>query len=141
MLRIPSGLCCDIILSSAFVILLHSSAAADDYGHLISRSPLAILYPGSVDDVVTMMHFARRFRLRIVGRGNGHTAFGQAQVEGGLVIDLGSLRQIHAVTADRTVVDAGVVRPDRAGHHPADSGLRTRPNAPLVLPRRTDDAG
>jgi cytokinin dehydrogenase len=85
------------------------SAAADDYGHLISRTPLAILHPGSVDDVVTMMHFARRFQLRIVGRGNGHTAFGQAQVEGGLVIDLGSLHQIHAVTADRAVVDAGVV--------------------------------
>jgi FAD/FMN-containing dehydrogenase len=41
-------------------------------------------------------------------RGQGHTTFGQAQVEGGLVIDMSSLNQIHTVTDKCAVVDAGV---------------------------------
>ena len=82
---------------------------ADDFGHLIHRTPLAILQPGSVDDVVRMVHFARQHGLPIAGRGNGHTAFGQAQADAGVVIDISNLNRIHAITPGYAVVDAGVV--------------------------------
>src|SRR5215213_2330586 len=36
------------------------AAAADDFGHLIHRQPLAVLKPGSVSDVVKLISFARR---------------------------------------------------------------------------------
>ncbi|SOD95238.1 FAD-binding protein [Spirosoma fluviale] len=83
--------------------------AASDFGHLIHRVPLAILRPASVDDVINMVRFANQFNIRIAGRGNGHTAFGQAQAEAGLIIDMRSLCLIHLIEADQVLVDAGVL--------------------------------
>src|SRR5215217_958516 len=36
------------------------TAAADDFGHLVHRQPLAVLKPGSVNDVEKLVTFARR---------------------------------------------------------------------------------
>ncbi|QJW89472.1 FAD-binding protein [Spirosoma taeanense] len=85
------------------------AAVADDYGHLIHRTPTAVLRPASVDDVTRMVQFARQHGIRIVSRGNGHTTYGQSQVEAGVVIDLRSLNQIHAITSDQAVVGGGVI--------------------------------
>lgn len=82
---------------------------ADDFGHLLHRTPLAVLRPGSVEDVVKIVGFARQHSIQIAGRGNGHTTFGQAQAAAGIVVDVSSLRQIHHITAEHAVVDAGVV--------------------------------
>jgi cytokinin dehydrogenase len=85
------------------------AAAADDFGHIIHRTPVAVLRPGSVEDVVKMVRFAREHNIRVAGRGKGHTAFGQSQAGAGVVIDMSTLNQIHSVEQDRAVVDAGVV--------------------------------
>jgi cytokinin dehydrogenase len=85
------------------------AAVADDFGHLIHRTPVAVLRPGSVEDVVKVVRFAREHDIRIAGRGKGHTAFGQSQAEAGVVIDMTTLNQIHSVGPDAAVVDAGVV--------------------------------
>jgi FAD/FMN-containing dehydrogenase len=80
---------------------------AQDYGQIIHEMPRAVLMPESVEDIARMIVFARRTGLRIAVRGNGHQPFGQAQVAGGLVIDLRSLHRIHSVSAGRAEVDAG----------------------------------
>ena len=80
---------------------------ANDYGRIVHEQPLAVLRPGSVRDVSAMVDFARRFGLKIVARGQGHQPFGQAQVSGGIVIDMRSLQQVHTFTADSVEVDAG----------------------------------
>jgi cytokinin dehydrogenase len=85
------------------------AAAADDFGHMIHRTPVAVLRPGSVEDVVKMVRFARRHGIKIASRGKGHTAFGQSQADAGVVVDMSALNQIHSIDADRAVVDAGVV--------------------------------
>ncbi len=85
------------------------AALADDYGHIIRWTPTAVLRPGSADDVVRMVRFAREHSLCLTSRGNGHTAFGQSQANKGVVIDLSSLNQIQAIAPDHTVVDAGVI--------------------------------
>jgi FAD/FMN-containing dehydrogenase len=54
-----------------------------------------------------MIDFARRFGLKIAARGAGHQPFGQAQVCGGIVIDMRSLQQAPTFTADSVEVDAG----------------------------------
>ncbi|GAB3434342.1 FAD-binding protein [Actinophytocola sediminis] len=82
--------------------------AADDYGHLVHRRPVAVLRPGSVRDVVAIVRHANRTGLRVAMRGQGHSTFGQAQADGGVVIDSRTLATIHAVEPDRAVVDAGV---------------------------------
>jgi cytokinin dehydrogenase len=80
---------------------------AQDYGQIVHEQPSAVLRPGSVEDISRMVAFARRFGLGIAARGQGHQPFGQAQVNGGVVIDMRSLRAVHAVSADRLDVDAG----------------------------------
>ena len=66
----------------------------DDYGHLVHRTPQAALLPGSVADVAAMIAFCGPLGIPVAPRGQGHQAYGQAQVEGGLVIDLGPLDAI-----------------------------------------------
>jgi FAD/FMN-containing dehydrogenase len=82
--------------------------AADDYGHIVHRQPLAVLRPGSAADVATVIGFARRHRLKVAMRGQGHACFGQAQVQAGLVIDSRTLNRVHDIRADRAVVDPGI---------------------------------
>lgn len=82
--------------------------AATDYGHLAHHRPRAVLRPGSVDDVVAVVRFANEHRLTVAVRGQGHSTFGQAQADGGVVIDSRTLATIHEIAPDRAVVDAGV---------------------------------
>lgn len=81
--------------------------AAGDFGRIVHRRPLAVLEPGAVDDVVAIVELARRHRLRVAPRGQGHTTFAQAQVEGGIVVDMTSLNRIRSVDADSVFVDGG----------------------------------
>ena len=45
------------------------AAAADDFGHMVHRQPSAVLKPGSVNDVVEMVRFARRNGIKVAGTG------------------------------------------------------------------------
>ncbi len=83
------------------------AAAADDYGHLVSRTPLAVLRPGSVRDIVKIVRYANRHRLAVAMRGQGHATNGQAQVRAGVVIDSTTLGRVLEIRPDRAVVEAG----------------------------------
>lgn len=47
--------------------------AGDDFGHIVRRYPQAVLKPGSIDDIVTIIKFARTFNLKVTARGQGHS--------------------------------------------------------------------
>jgi FAD/FMN-containing dehydrogenase len=81
-----------------------TAVVADDFGHIVHRRPLAVLEPGSVEDIVRLIRFARRLRIGVVARGQGHSAYGQAQVDAGVVIDMRALASVHDV--DRSFADA-----------------------------------
>ena len=87
------------------------SGAADDFGHLVRHRPLAVLEPASVNDVAAMVRYCREHRLPVAARGQGHATGGQAQVAGGLVIDMGTLRGID-VRDGHAVVQAGALWSD-----------------------------
>ena len=80
---------------------------AQDYGQIVHELPRAVLRPGSVDDVVEMVRFARSRGLPIAARGQGHQPFGQAQVQDGIVIDMRALGAVHGATSARLDLDAG----------------------------------
>jgi FAD/FMN-containing dehydrogenase len=88
--------------------------AADDFGHIVHHTPVAVLRPGSVRDIVLIVRYANQHGIRVAMRGQGHTTFGQAQVDGGVVIDSRTLATIHRISGDRAVVDAGVLWLDLA---------------------------
>lgn len=80
--------------------------AADDFGHLVHHRPGAVLQPGSINDIAIMLRFCDRHRIAAAARGQGHATFGQAQVSGGLVIDMSTLDGIE-VSAGQVTVEAG----------------------------------
>ncbi len=82
------------------------AAAADDFGHFVHRTPRAVLRPRSIGDVVEMVRYAKKHRIKIAMRGQGHSTHGQAQVEAGIVIDSSTLAGIQ-VNANDAVVGPG----------------------------------
>lgn len=70
------------------------SAAADDFGHIVHRTPWAVLVPGDADDVAVMLRFCTAHRIPAAPRGQGHATYGQAQAAGGLVIETEPLNAI-----------------------------------------------
>jgi cytokinin dehydrogenase len=85
--------------------------AADDFGHIISSAPVAVLIPGSIHDVRKLIQFANKNGVKVGGMsmiGNTHSTYGQSQVAGGVVIDMSALCEIHQISATEAYVDAGV---------------------------------
>lgn len=82
--------------------------AADDYGHIVHRMPVAVLRPGSARDIQKLVRFANQHGLKVAMRGQGHSTFGQAQAGGGVVIDSSTLSTIHSVKPGQAVADSGV---------------------------------
>jgi cytokinin dehydrogenase len=37
-------------------------AAADDFGHIVHRQPIAVLKPGSIEDIIRIIQFARTYQ-------------------------------------------------------------------------------
>ncbi len=85
------------------------TAASQDFGNIIHHQPIAVLKPGSIEDIVKVIKFARIHKLKVAPRGQGHSTYGQSQVEAGIVIDLSTLNQIGFIHTNRVVVDAGVL--------------------------------
>src|SRR5690349_19863520 len=83
------------------------AAAADDFGHLVHRQPLAVLKPGSVNDVVELVRFAKRNDIKVAARGQGHSTQGQSQVEAGVVVDMSTLATVHEINPTNALVDGG----------------------------------
>lgn len=84
------------------------NAAADDYGHIVHRKPMAVLKPKNSEDVAKMVKFAHQNGIKVAARGQGHSTQGQSQVDAGVVIDLTSMANIHEIEHDEIVVDAGI---------------------------------
>lgn len=108
------------------------SEAAEDFGHLLHHRPAAVLQAGSVDDVVRIVRHADRAGLPLVARGAGHTTYGQAQIEAGVVVDLRGLDRLHELTDRTATVDAGMTWRGVV-EHTAAAGL-----TPPVLPDYLD---
>ncbi len=81
----------------------------DDFGHIISQKAFAVLLPGSTDDLVKLIRFARKHNIKIAPRGQGHSTFGQSQVDAGVVIDLSTKNRVREINSSEVLVDAGAV--------------------------------
>ncbi|MFO0757889.1 MAG: FAD-binding protein [Byssovorax sp.] len=82
-------------------------AASRDFGRGAAPLPLAVAQPATVDDVVSLVRFARAEGLPLAARGQAHTTAGQALAPGGVLLDMRSLCAVHTVDQESTLVDAG----------------------------------
>ena len=108
------------------------AAVAHDFGHIIQQTPLAVLQPGSRQDIAKIIHYANQIGVTLAMRGQGHSPYGQAQVNAGIIIDSRSFNTIHHLSSTEVVVDAGVTLFDL---------LRATCDRGLTLPVLTDYLG
>ena len=81
--------------------------ASTDFGRLIHRLPRTVAEPMSGAEVASLLRRAKSESLKVAARGQGHSIYGRALCEDGIVIDMGRLRAIRDVRPDRVVVEAG----------------------------------
>ena len=83
------------------------TAASGDFGRFVNRRPVAVLEPGSVQDIARVVRFANKHDLRIAVRGHGHSIYGQTLVKGGIVIQMSTLSKARNLPGARVLADAG----------------------------------
>jgi cytokinin dehydrogenase len=83
------------------------AAAAEDFGHIVHQTPDGVLFPASDQDVATIIRWAGDLRRKIAPQGQRHSVYGRAQAQGGIVIDMTRLRDVHQVESGKVVVDTG----------------------------------
>ncbi len=83
------------------------SAAASDFGRLVSKQPRAVFRPASAGDIASLMRWAAGSEVKVAARGQGHSIYGRAMAEDGVVIDMTAMNSVHGVQDHRVTVDAG----------------------------------
>ncbi|RJQ76363.1 FAD-binding protein [Pseudonocardiaceae bacterium YIM PH 21723] len=78
----------------------------DDFGHIVRRRPLAVVRPHLTTQVSELVRFADNNDVTLVSRGQGHSTFGQAQSDGGILLDTGGMDEIHLLGA-QVIAGAG----------------------------------
>jgi FAD/FMN-containing dehydrogenase len=73
------------------------TAASQDFGEIIHRQPIAVLKPRTAEDIVKVVELANRRGIKVAMRGRGHSMFGQAQAEGGVVVDSSTLSSVRLI--------------------------------------------
>ena len=80
---------------------------------MIDVRPRAVIRAGAVGDIDLVLHTARRTGLPLAVRGGGHNIAGHGTVDGGLVLDLGQLRNVEIDVEHRLVtVEPGATLAD-----------------------------
>ncbi|HXT21358.1 MAG TPA: FAD-binding oxidoreductase [Thermoanaerobaculia bacterium] len=98
-------------------LLLLGDAAYDEartvWNAMIDRRPAAIARPAGVDDVRACVRFAGERGLTLAVKGGGHNIAGLAMPEGGLVLDMSSLRGVEVDVGRRLArIQAGALLAD-----------------------------
>jgi FAD/FMN-containing dehydrogenase len=73
------------------------------YNGMIDKRPLLIVRCADAGDVMAAVNFGRDNKLPVAIRGGGHNGPGFASVDGGLVIDMSTMRGVRADPKARTV--------------------------------------
>jgi FAD/FMN-containing dehydrogenase len=82
-------------------------AARRCFNALVDRRPGVIVRCAEPADVATAFGFARAHDLEVAVRGGGHNPAGHCVLDGGLVIDLSSLRRVEVNTQSRVARAGG----------------------------------
>src|SRR5260370_6358633 len=85
----------------------HREQMAMDFGANFHRLPAAVLQPRSAADLMKIVRFANTHRMQIAMRGQGHSQYGQTLVEGGIVVDSGTLNTVKFSGAGTVDAHAG----------------------------------
>ncbi|MBA2280926.1 MAG: FAD-binding oxidoreductase [Acidimicrobiia bacterium] len=103
----------DLARSFAGEFLRPPDATYDDvrrvHNGLIDKRPAVIARATSTDDVAVALALARRLGLELSVRGGGHNVAGRAVTDGGVMVDLSTMKRIDVDSQRRTVTAEGGV--------------------------------
>ena len=97
------------------------AAAAHDFGRLIHGQPRGVLKPASSADIASLMRWAKGQGVKVAARGQGHSTYGRALVEDGIVVDMSAMNSIRDIKPGSR---RGRRRSDVAGFARRDIGAR-----------------
>lgn len=85
------------------------AGASVDFGGVIRKRPQAVIWPVQVDDVVTVIRYARELGGVVSIRGAGHSQGGQSLNQAGIVLDTRGLAGIETLNTSEgwVIVGAG----------------------------------
>ncbi|MER6738727.1 FAD-binding protein [Streptomyces puniciscabiei] len=83
--------------------------AGQDFGHIVSAPPLAVLRPRSAAEIQELLAFAGPRGIPVSVRGGGHSMYGQGQAGGGIVLDLRAMNRVGPVADGQVTVQAGAL--------------------------------
>lgn len=106
-------------------------AMAADWGRSVHRLPRGVLLPKSVEDVRRIVRFASDEGLKVAMRGHGCSTYGQAQTDGGVVIDTADMNQLTWASPTEIDCQPGVTWFDAL--HAAQAKGLTPPVTPDAL--------
>jgi cytokinin dehydrogenase len=89
-------------------------AARGDFGRSVYRLPLAVVKPRTIEDVARVVAYASHNGIKVAMRGQAHSLYGQALVDGGIVIDSASLKDVVRTSEDTIDAQAGALWGDVA---------------------------
>jgi FAD/FMN-containing dehydrogenase len=90
---------------------------------LVDKRPALIARCRNADDVTKAIRLARDIGLEVAVRGGGHNVAGRATIDGGVVIDLAPMKDIHVDPERRTVRAQGGVTWGGLNRHTQRHGL------------------
>src|SRR5713101_4955341 len=79
------------------------------YNGLVDKRPALIAQCRGLADIIDAVHLARRLNLEVAVRGGGHNGAGRATIDGGLMIDLSTMKGIHVDPKSQTARAEGGV--------------------------------
>src|SRR6266542_4252011 len=122
-------------------VIAEADAAYDEsrrvWNGVIDRRPALVVRCSGNADVIAAVAFARERELPVSVRGGGHNVAGTAVCEGGVVLDLGAMRNVFVDVDRRTVRAGGGARLGDVDHETQAFGLAT----PFGVVSRTGIAG
>lgn len=86
------------------------AAVSHDFGNIVKKQPQVVIRPQNSTDVAEAIKYANQQGLTISSRAAGHSLSGQSLNEGGILLDMRNLNQIHEFRPDELwfLADAGV---------------------------------
>ncbi len=79
----------------------------DDFGHVVHKKYFWTFFPSTTEQIFQIVKHANEQRIPIACRGRGHSTFGQAQVESGIVIDLRNFNHVYPVENQKIRAESG----------------------------------
>ena len=82
-------------------------AAATDFGRILRKVPMGVHRPTSGADIADLLRWASGQRIKVAARGQGHSIYGRALAEGGIIVDTSGMTGIAEFRSDHLTVEAG----------------------------------